>query len=187
MKKLAGLLMCCFLLAACGIRHTAAEVSPTRYRHLATDTLEAGYDTVFSCVLSELQSQGFLITGTDKVAGLVSAIKHRRADYSFWDDLLRDVHHKSDTLRASFLLRALTPVRTEANVTIYTGNEINGGDKESVLHTGKNNVMVDDPKIYRAWFDGLRRGILQRKGIIAIEPPEEMEKPVAMPLSGVNR
>ena len=72
MKKLFILLIISITFFSCG---TMRQLTPAEIKMMTTKQIEADYDIVFVSAISLLQSEGFLVSNTDKETGLINASK----------------------------------------------------------------------------------------------------------------
>lgn len=156
------LLFCSFMMFSCGT--TVKTLNPTEIKMMTTKQMEADYDMVFLSAISLLQSEGFLISSTDKETGIINAYKQVDNPNANLSKFLWGYAKEATTSQISFFIQALNKELTEVKLTIYSGS-ITSSEFGSKNKTQKNS-MVQDATIYTAWFNNLKTEIERRKALL---------------------
>ena len=164
MKKYIVLLPVLFILMSCGSSKPA--LSPAEIKMMTTKQFEADYNLVFSSAISLLQSEGFLVSNTDKESGLITASKQIDNKNADWQMVLLGSATEASTAQASFFIQPLNDNLTEVKFTLYEGKISSSYNQYSGRNTKSNNSMVEDATIYANWFNNLRSEIERRKALM---------------------
>ena len=159
MKKYIAFLPILFIFMSCGTSKSA--LSPTEVKMMTTKQFEANYNLVFSSAISLLQSEGFLISSTDKESGLITASKQIDNKNADWQMFLLGSATEASTSQASFFIQPLNDNLTEVKFTLYEGSVTSTLNQFSKSTRNKSS-MVEDPTIYANWFNSLRSEIERR-------------------------
>lgn len=163
MKKFLFLIAACIAFISCG---TTKQLNPTEIKMMTTKQLDADYNMVFSSAISLLQSEGFLISNTDKETGLINAYKQIDNKYATLNKFLWGAAKEANTAQVAFLVQKLNENLSEVKLTIYEGSVYSiVGDSGIESKTNKNS-MVQDAQVYNNWFNNLRAEIERRKALI---------------------
>ena len=164
MKKFFILLFCSSLFLSCGT--TVKTLNPAEIKMMTTKQMEADYDMVFTSVISLLQSEGFLISSTDKETGLINAFKQVDNKNADLQKFLLGSAKEASTSQVSFFIQALNKELTEVKLTIYEGSINTSIGGFGIENKSTKNSMVQDAAIYTAWFNNLRAEIERRKALL---------------------
>ena len=103
MKRILFLVMLPLLLFSCGTQKT---LTPNELKMMTTRQIEANYSLAFSSVISLLQSEGFLVTNTDRESGIINAnVDHFNANI---DNVYEFLYCSGSKFRAS--MRTFNPL-----------------------------------------------------------------------------
>lgn len=158
------MLLCGFMLFSCG---TAVKtLNPTEIKMMTTKQMEADYDMVFASAISLLQSEGFLVTSTDKETGLINASKQVDNKNAELHKLLLGAAKEASTSQVSFFIQGFNKDLTEVKLTIYEGSINSSISGFGIENKSTKNSMVQDATIYTTWFNNLRAEIERRKALM---------------------
>lgn len=150
------------LLTSCVSQKT---LTPNEIKMMTTKQYEEDYDLVFSSVLSLIQSEGFLITNTDKSAGLINANKQVDNENAGWQMALIGIAKENITEQVAFFIEKLNDELTEVKMTVYEGSVISYEGSWDIKNTSTKNSMVKDVTVYSTWFNNLKAEIDRRKAL----------------------
>lgn len=162
MKKFKILFLFILLLTSCS---TTKQLSQAEIKAMTTKQYEANYDLVFTSSMSLLQSEGFIITNTDKSTGLINATKeidNKNSDLEFF--FLGTTKSSSNSNIAIFL----SPINesiTEVKMTIYEGATTKTSYGYFGIKDQTKNSMVQNAELYNSWFNNLLIEIERRKAL----------------------
>ncbi len=151
------------LLTSC-ISHKT--LTPTEIKIMTTKQYEENYDLVFSSALSLIQSEGFLITNTDKSTGLINANKQIDNKNAGWQMALVGTAKEASTAQLTFFIQQLNDHLTEVKMTIYEGSVTSSTGSWGIKNTSTKNNMVEDAEVYATWFNNLGAEIGRRKALL---------------------
>ncbi len=162
MKKLFILLIISITFFSCG---TMRQLTPAEIKMMTTKQIEADYDIVFVSAISLLQSEGFLVSNTDKETGLINASKQVENQTAVLEKFLWGSAVEANTAQIAFFIQKINERLTEVKLTIYEGSissTIGGFGVENTKSTGS---MVQDAQVYNNWFNSLRAEVERRKAM----------------------
>ena len=162
MKKYLLLLLAGIILWSCG---TTKQLTPSEMKIMTTRQFDSDYNMVFVSAISLLQSEGFLVSNTDKETGLINASRQIENKNAAWNRLLWGTAQEASTAEVGFFIQAMNNSLTEVKLTIYEGSinsSIGSSGEES--RTTKNS-LVQDAEIYNTWFNNLRAEIERRRAL----------------------
>ena len=133
---------------------------------MTTKQYEENYDLVFSSALSLIQSEGFLITNTDKSTGLINANKQIDNKNAGWQMALVGTAKEASTAQLTFFIQQLNDHLTEVKMTIYEGSVTSSTGSWGIKNTSTKNNMVEDAEVYATWFNNLGAEIGRRKALL---------------------
>ena len=163
MKNLSFSLIILVLLTAC---NTTKQLSQAEIKAMTTKQYEANFDLVFSSSMSLLQSEGFIITNTDKSTGLINAskeIENKNADVELF--FLGTTKANSNANVAIFI-SPISNAITEVKLTIYEGSTTRSSYGYWGINDQTRNNMVQTAEIYNLWFNNLLVEIERRKALL---------------------
>lgn len=164
MKKIIIMLFCGFMFFSCGT--TVRTLTPAEIKIMTTKQMEADYDMVFTSTISLLQSEGFLVSSTDKETGLINAFKQVDNKNAELHKFLWGSAIEASTSQVSVFIQGLNKELTEVKLTIYEGSINSSMGVYGVENKSTKNSMVQDATIYAAWFNNLRAEIERRKALL---------------------
>ena len=133
---------------------------------MTTKQYEENYDLVFSSALSLIQSEGFLITNTDKSTGLINANKQIDNKNAGWQMALVGTAKEASTAQLTFFIQRLNDHLTEVKMTIYEGSVTSSTGSWGIKNTSTKSNMVEDAEVYATWFNNLGAEIGRRKALL---------------------
>lgn len=161
MKKIIFILTVILSFASCSV---TKPLTQDEIRELTTKSYKADYNTVFSSTMSLLQSEGFMITNTDKTTGLINA-KKEIANENSELELFFLGFSTSGSVTISVFIDDITTDMTEVKLTIYEGyTDTTTGAYGSRTQTQQNR-MVTKPEVYKTWFNNLYVEIDRRQSL----------------------
>lgn len=141
---------------------TTRQLTPDEVRIMTTHQYDADYSTVYASAMSLIQSEGFMITNTDKNTGLINATKEVANANSELELFLIGFSTTSDNISISVFVDDITPETTEVKVTIYEGHTNTTDDYWGSRTQSKTNKMVQKIEVYNNWFKSLNAEIERR-------------------------
>lgn len=160
MKKVLFIMAAVLTLVSCG---STKQLTQEEIRTMTTHQYNAGYDQVFSATMSLLQSEGFMITNTDKSTGLINGNREVHNSKSGWGLVLLGTATTSTHAKISIFIEEITPELTEVSMSLYEGHTDTSID--GYLHRSQStfNKMVQNPEVYKIWFGNLGLEIDRRR------------------------
>lgn len=163
MKNLSFSLIILVLLTACS---TTKQLNQAEIKAMTTKQYEANYDLVFSSSMSLLQSEGFIITNTDKGTGLINASKEIENKNAGVELFFLGSTKASSNANVAIFISPISKTTTEVKLTIYEGATIRTSNGYWGTKDQAKNNMVQKAEIYNMWFNNLQVEIERRKALI---------------------
>ena len=163
MKQVLFIMAIPLLLFSCG---TTKSLTPNELKMMTTRQIESDYSLAFSSVISLLQSEGFLVTNTDRESGLINANKQVDNKNAAAQRFFLGTSKDASTAQISVFVQSINEGLSEVKLTIYEGSISTTNGQWGIQYKSTQNSMVQDAEVYNTWFNNLKAEIERRKALL---------------------
>lgn len=163
MKRILLFMVLPLFLFSCGTQKT---LTPTELKMMTTRQIEAGYSLAFSSVISLLQSEGFLVTNTDRESGIINANKQVDNKNAAVQRFFLGSSTDATTAQVAVFIQSVNEGLSEVKLTIYEGSISTTNGQWGIQNKSTKNSMVQEAEVYNTWFNNLRAEVERRKALL---------------------
>ena len=159
MKRILLFVALPLFLFSCGTQKT---LTPSELKMMTTRQIEADYSLAFSL----LQSEGFLVTNTDRESGIINANKQIDNKNAAVQRFFLGTSTDATTAQVAVFIQPVNEGLSEVKLTIYEGSISTTNGQWGIQNKSTKNSMVQEAEVYNTWFNNLRAEVERRKALL---------------------